>query len=160
GADCGNTRPATDDDWERQKTQAMLPAFYCVTPVTIRNTSSRALDAWLRVRLYRQSGFSTSNEAFNRRLTVYMSEYQEVGGTLSPPRAALIQSNDCKAQFFRPNDENDTAQVLDFSAAATGVSRQALSFLTQSGKRIGEVAPGGLGINAGGGTAPNDNNMV
>ena len=155
--------------------QAMAPGSYCVHPITLHNTNLLSADAWLRMRLVRQTpAGSAAADALNNLLRVYMAEYSAGSGRT----AAQYQTDDCTAAAFRPvppvaGTAKSTATIANVTSAVTG-NRTALGTLGQGGKNFGShpgtslpadaavtaLAGSGLGLGGGTGFGPAEATMV
>jgi hypothetical protein len=118
--------------------QAMVPGQFCVAKVTISNTATNAVDAWMRIRLVRDTtAVDTTTQALNNRLKFYMSEYATGGAT--------AQTNDCTTSTFIPTASTaltgtaatGKSNSVIADGAVTGGTRAALTALGAGGKNIG-----------------------
>jgi hypothetical protein len=144
--------------------QRMVPGQFCVAPLTIGNTATNAVDAWMRIRLVRDTtATDTTTTALNDRLRFYMSEYAGTGDRSG------AQTSDCTPTSFRPTpalsanlyttaDTAGAVTIADTTATAkstsiiadanvtTNVNRSAVRALGEIGKNIGQhpgmFAPG------------------
>ena len=178
GTDCAMAQQGAASTQERS--QLMAPGAYCVAPITIRNTSNRAMAAWMRFRLFRSTPAGTTGsplELLNDKLRFYIHEYS--GGTPSWQNAATqaytagtteqARDLDCTPANYRPVPptssgviaSDTTSSVLSrLSAAPTaiaGVKRTAVSSVGDAGKTLGAS---GLGLVTGPGAAPSAANML
>jgi predicted ribosomally synthesized peptide with SipW-like signal peptide len=154
--------------------QNMVPGEYCVHKVTVQNDNLRSLDAWMRIRLVRQTAAgSAATEALNNRLRVYLSEYTAGSGRT----AAQYQTADCTAASFKPvppivGEATSDAVIANVTSAVNG-NRTALTTLGAGGKNVGKhpgvaiptSAPvtallnSGLALSGGTGSAPTETTM-
>jgi hypothetical protein len=162
----------------QERAQAMAPGAYCVAPITIRNTSNRALDAWLRIRVFRATAFTaigSPTERMSDKLRFYIHEYS--GGTLSGQHLGTnvyesgtteqARDLDCTTATYKPSTFTSAARIASDTGgtnvqsrvptAPTNVVRTALTSITDAGLAFGN---GGLGLLDGPGGPPTTTNTV
>jgi len=118
--------------------QAMVPGQFCVAPITITNStpsagSAHGVDAWMRVRLVRDTtATDATTQALNDRLKFYMHEFA----------SSTARDSACTTTGYAPSS---TAAVTG-ATAAVGKSTQKiqptggtpLTSLGDEGKNIGQ----------------------
>lgn len=134
GTDCASVFTLVDTT-----SQAMAPGHFCIAKVTIRNTNSKSVDAWFRMRLVRATASGGSQvEALNNRLRFFMHEY-----TAGSARTALqYQTADCTVTNYRPvpplaGTARSTATIATVTSATNG-NRTALLVVGPEGKNLGK----------------------
>ncbi len=157
--------------------QPMVPGQFCVAPVDVNNSNAAAVDAWMRMRLYRATASGTpANEALNSRLRFFMHEY--TGGTTGVAGTnKSTRDSDCVTSAYKP-DATTSAGKIASGVVSTPVRRDALTSLGDGGKSVGTfsgdiyqsgaldstnttaLSGTGLAVAEGGGAAPSEANMI
>src|SRR6266542_3402958 len=134
GTDCKTLQPETNAN--DTTAQAMVPGQFCVAKVTISNAATNAVDAWMRIRLVRDTtATDTTTTALNDRLRFYMSEYR---GDSTLASNGTVRDANCTTTNFQPTSAL-TANVYTTADTTTTVT---IADTTATGKSSSVIADG------------------